>query len=130
MKKKPFWVALILVGFFASWQSCYYDNNAELHPDSGTPSCDTTGVISFSTDIKPILNNSCGIGNSCHGSNNTSGIPLHTYDGVILMVDNGKFLSSVNWDGNASLMPQNSDKIADCSIAKISKWIEEGAQDN
>ncbi|MBI5913947.1 MAG: hypothetical protein HY842_01105 [Bacteroidetes bacterium] len=123
-----FLVFPVLVILATMGGGCYYDNNTYLHPDIA---CDTTAVMSFANDIMPILNNTCGTNDSCHGSNNTSGIALNNYDGVKQMIDNGKLLSAVIWDGNASQMPQgNLEQIDKCSQAKIRRWIAEGAPDN
>ncbi|MEZ4956041.1 MAG: hypothetical protein R2825_20955 [Saprospiraceae bacterium] len=114
-------------------QGCYYDNVAELHPETvlNVTPCDTTATISFTNDIEPILKSSCGINNSCHGSSNTSNISLNTYTGVNAQANNGRLLSSVNWDGDASFMPKNSTaKLNDCSLTKIRLWVESGAPNN
>jgi hypothetical protein len=56
---------------------------------------------------------------------------LENYAGVKSSVVNGKFLSSILWDGNAVQMPKNSPtKLSDCSIAQIQKWIDAGAANN
>jgi hypothetical protein len=130
MKNSLFFLLLPALFFFATMGSgCFYDNNAELHPDA--PVCDTTAAMSFANDIQPILNNTCGTNDSCHGTTNTSGIPLNTYAGVKQVADSGKLVSAVTWDGNASFMPQGSlTKIDECSQAKIRRWVDEGAPDN
>lgn len=45
---------------------CYYDNEEELYPGSGSLACDTTGVT-FSTDIMPVVNAKCAL-SGCHAS--------------------------------------------------------------
>ena len=124
---------LVLSTGFLSLTGCYYDNNEELHPELliGGSGCDTTVTIRYSTDILPILNNSCGANNSCHNATTTNGVVLGTFAGCKAAVTNGKLWSAIVWDGNASFMPSgSSSKINDCYQAKIRKWIDEGAPDN
>jgi hypothetical protein len=123
----PF-ATLVLAG------GCYYDNLEELHPELvlNNQTCDTTVTISFKNDIQPILQNSCGSNNSCHQIGGTGGIvELQDYAGVKAIAANGKLISSIIWDGNASQMPSgSSSKISDCYIGKIQKWVNENYPDN
>lgn len=130
MKKliTPLIILLCSVGI----SSCYSDNLAELTPASGLSilTCDTTGTISYMSQILPVLQNNCGINNSCHSSNNTSGYDLSTYTGVHNVVRSGMLLSSITWSGSPSNMPKNGSKMSDCNITKIQKWISAGALNN
>ena len=113
-------------------QGCYYDNQAELHPESFLEgaACDTASV-SFSNHIQPILKSYCGTSNSCHSSNNTSDIPLNNYAGVKAQADNGRLYRSVTWTNTTAFMPKNStSRLNDCSLAKFRIWIENGAPNN
>lgn len=127
---------LTLCVWVALWalQGCYYDNYEELHPELlllDNTACDTSVAISFNTHIRPILSSGCGVGNSCHGTSNTSGVPLNTYSGVKASADNGSLWSSVIWDGNFAAMPKNSTAQLDaCSLAEIRKWLDAGAPNN
>jgi hypothetical protein len=126
----------ILVAAIATvFTSCYYDNLEDLHPapviipginDNNSTNCDTTKAITYNNDIKAILDNNCGTGNSCHnGSSSLSGIDLATYDGAKAIAS--KLIGAVSWDGTASNMPKGStSKINDCNIAKIKKWVNTG----
>ena len=60
------------------------------------------------------------------------GIDLEGYDDLKVHVDNGKFLSSITHDGNASFMPKsaNNTKLPDCDISQITAWINAGAPNN
>lgn len=123
---------LLLLGSLFSG-GCYYDNLQELHPEILlNSSCDTSSTMSYLTHIEPILSNSCGENNSCHSAQGASGgVVLENYAGVKSSVVNGKFLSSILWDGNAAQMPKNSPtKLRNCSIVQIQKWINAGAADN
>lgn len=130
MKKISFFIlgALLMAGAFSG---CYYDNYGELHPNQALNSCDTTHVISFASDIVPILNNSCGTGNDCHGTTNTSGYDFTNYAGVNQSVIDAVLYSSVSWDGTVNPMPKNSTaQISVCDITKIRMWIDAGAPNN
>jgi len=87
--------------------------------------------MSFSGDIVPILNNSCGTTNSCHGTSNTSGVDLTTYNGVKTTVLNHQLYSSITFDGSVNPMPKGaSSPISNCSITTIKKWIDAGYPNN
>jgi hypothetical protein len=112
---------------------CYFDNLQELHPELLLDNnCDTTSIMSYQTNISPILNNSCGANNNCHNTSGAGGgVILENYAGVKSSVASGKLISAILWDGNASQMPKGSpSKLNDCSMAKIQKWVDAGAQDN
>jgi len=119
-----------------TFSACYYDNIEDLHPapviipgvnDTTTNGCDTSKAITYTADIKPIMNNNCGAGNSCHnGSGSQSGIDLATYAGAKASAS-GNLIGAIAWDGTASNMPKGStSKINDCSIAIIKKWVNTG----
>lgn len=100
--------------------SCYYDKFEDFKPKAA---CDTAGTISFDAKIKPILDSKC---NSCHGAPATlgGGIILDNYAAVKNTASTGKLLGALIWDGTASAMPKGSfDKIDECSILQIKKWI-------
>jgi hypothetical protein len=134
MKNIPYLLfsLMLTLGLLFS-NACYFDNLQELHPELLLNNdCDTTATISYQTDIQPILSNSCGANNSCHNAQSSSGgVILDSYGKVISVVNNGKFLSSILWDGNASQMPKSSpSKLSECAITKIQKWINAGAPNN
>lgn len=130
---KKFMLPAVFVFFMLAifTEGCYYDNEAELHPENYLGStCDTT-VVTFSNNIQPILKSYCGTNNSCHGTNNTSNIQLNNYAGVKAQADNGRLWQSISWTGSASFMPKNSSvRINDCLLAKINIWIQNGAPNN
>ncbi len=66
---------LILASFALVFTGCYYDTVEDLHPapiiipgvnDSTASGCDTTKAITYTADIKPILDASCGTSSPCH----------------------------------------------------------------
>ncbi|MBA3663583.1 MAG: cytochrome c [Bacteroidetes bacterium] len=88
-------------------------------------SCDTTGVISYSAQVAPLLNANC---NNCHNTGGTAP-NLSNYNGVLNSAQNTLY-SSVAWDGNASNMPKGLSKMSDCDVAIIKKWVFAGAPNN
>ena len=93
-------------------------------------SCDTTGVMRYSLDIRPILQTNC-VGSGCHGSSApASGISYSTYSSTKPSAVNGSMLGSIQHKTAYSAMPKGGSKLSDCSIAKISKWIDSGAPNN
>ncbi len=128
--KKTFYILLLCSATFLA--SCYYDNFAELNPGAELNQvCDTTGTISFATQVQPILANSCNSGSaSCHAAGAISGWDLSDYAGVVNSANN-TLVSSIIWDGNASQMPKNSPtKIDDCSSVTIQLWVSQGMLNN
>lgn len=122
MKKLIFLAAVGLI-----LEGCYYDNYQELNPSIGLDgSCDTTVVMSYASDIQPILNQSCGAqGTGCHSQSVASGnVRLNTWDNTKIVAANGKLVGAITWNGSAINMPyQSSNKIGDCDISKIYKWV-------
>ncbi len=124
MVKKTVFGLLLTAFLLAGIGGCYYDN-LELQ-------CDPNATVSFSDDIVPIMSGSCSSASAdCHASNGASLKPLNDYNGVKVQVDNGKLLSSIILDGNASFMPSGSiTQLDSCSMGKISRWIAAGAPNN
>lgn len=118
-------------GISCMLSSCYYDNFKELHPDipvsSTISGCDTIGVISYSAQIVPILNNGCT--QNCHNGV-SSGHDMTNYAAVNADAVAGTLYGSVAQNGSAQAMPQGGAKLQDCDIAKIKKWVDAGAPQN
>lgn len=123
-------LSFLLFGFvLISVTSCYYDVEEELYPIN---TCDTTNVT-YSGHVSAVLTNNCL---NCHNTSNAQfiggGIVLDSYANLKTYVDNGKFLSSITHDGNASFMPQSVDNrmLPACDISKIQAWINAGSPNN
>lgn len=109
--------------------SCYYDNADELFPTPGG-GCDTSGVVGYNSDIKPLLQGYCGSENSCHNSGSNSGNPavkLETYVQVASL-DTARLMGSIEHAAGYDPMPKNGGKLSDCRIALVRKWLREGKQ--
>lgn len=89
--------------------------------------CDTTNVT-LSGTVMPIFDNYC---NGCHsGSVPQGNIDLSKYTGIKPTVDNGSLLGSVKHASGYVAMPEGGNKLSDCNIAKIEKWIALGAKND
>jgi uncharacterized membrane protein len=89
--------------------------------------CDST-VFTFSGAVKPLIDNKC-VG--CHNASNLGGgIDLSTYATVKVVALNGKLLGSIKQQSGFSAMPKNGNKLSDCEITQVNKWITAGALNN
>jgi hypothetical protein len=118
--KKLFSALLILSIVF----SCSKNNEQNL---GGANTCNSTNMT-FTTDIKPILQNNCF---SCHGNGlSQNGINFDTYAGVKAVADNGKLVGAITHAAGFLPMPQSAPKLSDCNINKIKDWVNRGALNN
>lgn len=121
-------ILLILAGVLATaiLGSCYYDKAELLYPDSKLP-CDTTALVKYSTDVAPIMSSSCNM-SGCHNTTDAaSGVILDTYAGVKVQALNGRLMGSTSATGT---MPKGANKLLNCTLAKIQKWIDSGTPNN
>ncbi|MCX6290943.1 MAG: hypothetical protein NT126_04190 [Bacteroidetes bacterium] len=120
---------LFVLLFFSS---CYYDNLEELHPVVSAANCDTTVTISYVTDVKPILDASCGTNTSCHSTaSSTSGIPLDNYADVSSTAS--MIVKSITHDPSytpTQWMPSGGGTLDSCSIKKVIAWVHQGKLNN
>ncbi len=98
-----------------------------IHDAPGSGGCDTANVT-FSGVVKPIIDAKCAT-SGCHLGSATTGFDLSTYGGVSYAIAHGAFMPAINHTG-PSPMPKGQDKLDDCTIAKIQKWVNDGALDN
>ena len=110
--------------------SCYYDKEKVLYPD--VP-CDTTSLLSYTSDIVPILSVNCY---NCHSLVNApiygEGLVLEGYSNLRLYLYQNPdvLLNSINQNGQAKAMPRGSTKLDKCSISNIEVWIKQGEKNN
>lgn len=104
--------------------ACYYDNAEDLYQNF-PKACDVSAV-SYSIDIRPIINQNCV---SCHGAVALlAGLNLSTYDNV--KANSAKIKDRINRSvSDALLMPQGG-PMPQCSIEKVTAWIDAGALNN
>ena len=91
--------------------------------------------VSFATDVKPILANSC---NECHGGKQIKeGLDMRTYEGLMAGSFNGPVLVAGNSADSLLVqqvikgkMPKRGPKLTSEQIQIISDWIDAGALNN
>lgn len=100
--------------------------------DCPPASCDSSGTILFSTQVNPILVNSC---TGCHNNSVSSGgINLSGYNNVFTTVQLQRsgtpvILGSVKRLQGFTAMPP-SYALDECKVAILQHWIEQGANNN
>ena len=89
--------------------------------------CDTMNVT-FSGTVNPILQQNCL---ACHSNANpTAGISLEGYDNVVNATTSPAFMGAIRHEEGYAPMPQGGNKLSDCKIAQIQKWIDDGTPNN
>lgn len=126
---KVIFFLLMLMICTISLTSCYYDKEELLYGNTNNGPCtDTTGTISYSQKVVPMLQQSCY---SCHtGSFPSGGILMGTYAADKAIAQNGKLHGTINYTAGFSPMPQGAPKMSNCQIAVIKKWIDSGMLNN
>ena len=134
MKKRNLFIAAI--GFIAATAilstSCSSNSKEVLFANNPQPICDTVN-IKYSSTIKQIINANCI---SCHSASNSGalggGTILDDYNNLFNNLDTttGSGGGSLFININSGRMPKNQAKLSPCEIAKIGKWISEGAKNN
>jgi hypothetical protein len=90
-------------------------------------SCDTA-KFTYAATIQPLIQVNC-LG--CHNANNLSGgIDLGNYNAIKAVGSNGKLLGSITHASGFSAMPKNSNKLSECQLTQVDKWIKNGTLNN
>ena len=89
--------------------------------------CDTT-QFTYNAAINPIMNTYC---KGCHNPTSLGGgIDVIVYAGVKTIANNGKLLGSITHTAGYIAMPQGGNKLSDCRIKQVQKWIAAGSLNN
>jgi len=100
--------------------ACKHDPEIVVAPDPDPTLCDTI-TVTYELTVKPILEANCF---SCHNAGNPSGgIDLTDFSKLTSLAADGKLMGSIKHLNGYSPMPQGSNRLSDCDIAKIDKWI-------
>lgn len=90
-------------------------------------SCDTT-QFKFGANISAIINTFC---TGCHSGAVPSGnIDLSNYANVKIQASNGRLVGAVTQAAGYAAMPKDANKLKDCQITQIRKWVAAGAPNN
>lgn len=93
-----------------------------------TSACDTSITPTFSAFVSPLITNQCA---GCHGSTNPDGnLPLTNYDQIMVAVNDGRLMFSLNGTDGYSIMPDNTTGLPQCQIDLIQEWISLGANND
>ncbi len=110
---------------------CRNDNFTNMQPKAAPVPCDTTGAMSFATNVAPIINTNCAV-SGCHvgGASAAGGYDFTTYAGVKSATLHGDaLLPAINHSGpnsgSTSWMPLVG-SLTSCDIAIINKWANNG----
>jgi hypothetical protein len=107
-------------GFFVlfSLQGCTFNSEEDLYGFD----CDTLN-INF-VRIEPIFQANCV---SCHNATfNNGGVLLDSYLSAVETAQTGKLHKAVNHLPGATPMPYQGNKLSDCLVLQITKWIDMG----
>lgn len=115
------------VAFLVLFSACKKENVEDIN--KGFNLCDTTNVR-YATTIVSIMNTSCAT-QGCHATgSNAANLSLDKYVDVKRVADNGKLLKVINHQSGVVPMPSGAPKLDECSLAKIKKWVDDGALNN
>jgi uncharacterized membrane protein len=96
-----------------------------------TTNCNNTcdsNQFKYGANISIIINSYC---TGCHSGTAASGnIDLSTYNTVKIQAANGRLVGAVTHAAGYSAMPKNANKLSDCQITQIKKWVAAGALNN
>jgi Planctomycete cytochrome C len=89
--------------------------------------CDTS-TFTYSGAVIPLISTYC---KGCHNPASLGGgIDLSSYTGVKTVALDGRLTGSITQATGYKPMPQGGNKLQDCQITQIEKWINAGAQNN
>lgn len=93
---------------------------------TGCPTKCDTNTYTYSGAVQPILAKNCY---GCHtGSGASGGIVLDNYADVKLSAND--IVGAIRHDFGFSAMPRDANKLQDCEIRQVEKWVEAGKLNN
>ncbi len=123
---KKLWILGLAVSGLLVAVGCTKENAEDAYGPAPV-TCDTTNVT-YSGVVQPIIAAKCAT-SGCHLGAGASGWDLSNYHGVLTSSEYGVLMPAINHTG-PSPMPKGQAKLDDCSIAKIQKWVNDGAPNN
>lgn len=120
--KKAINHALALSSLIIILQACAYKKEVAEAP------CVLEATVSFSTKVAPVIQSNCF---QCHNNNFKLGnVTLEGHDNIKKVAASGKLFNVINHSAGFAKMPKNGNKLDECTIATIKKWIDNGTPDN
>ena len=94
---------------------------------TGCSSCNED-VFTYSAAVSVIMTAHC---TGCHsGAFASGGIDLSNYNGVRTVALSGQLMGAVTHAPGYAAMPQGGNKLSDCEITQLQKWVDAGAAEN
>jgi hypothetical protein len=119
----------VLLFIIAAFIYSCVNNKADSINPAGPDPCDTSN-LTFSGDINPIIQQSCTL-SGCHTNATMAGsYSFETYNGLHMAIQHDRLIGAINHQSGFIAMPQNSSKLSECDIAKITQWVAIGAPNN
>ena len=123
--KKTILFSLLTIAFAYGCVNNKADTIKPANPDI----CDTVN-LSYSEDINPIIQQNCAI-SGCHTNATMAGtFTFETYAGLHEAIQHQRLIGAISHQAGFIAMPQNSPKLSDCDISKITQWVVIGAPNN
>lgn len=117
--------------------NCVYNTETELYPEPPeeeeevvpVDTCGLPDVVSYAQHVEDLLiKHQCV---ACHeNADPAGGITLEGYNNVVPYIEDGSLLGSIEYDPQWSRMPKSYDRMPDCEVAMIAKWIDQGYAEN
>ena len=126
--KKTIALTIILLASLASCSDSDTYQDIETPPTTGTPDPEPVAKISYTKNVKSIIDTKCI---SCHQTGKSAAFrPLTTYAEVKAAVENAGLLNRIQLqNGEQGIMPQGG-RMSQTNIDLIKKWNTDGLINN
>ena len=133
-----FTILAIITGLIIWMSGCVYHVESELYPEEPkeepqeevpVDTCGLPDVVSYQTHVLPLLEKHYCV--ACHeAADPAGGITLEGYGRLLDYIEDGSILASIRYESGYEPMPQDYDRMPDCEVEMIAKWIEQGYENN
>lgn len=97
--------------------------------DDDDDTCETTD-LTYDNFAEDFLVTNCATLGGCHvaASKDDAAVgSFVTYEDAKVIVDRGNIIKAINHEDGISNMPKGEEKLDDCSISKLTAWVNAGA---
>ena len=89
--------------------------------------CNCVGMeITYTNNVKAILDSSCATNTACHASGSVVTFPMSIYDEAVTAAGFGRIIGAINHEASFDTMPRGADKLDQALIDAITIWINTG----